>query len=129
MSTVWHKMTQSYNLQLSCETQSSYIFFVCLCVFVFDQLLWYWNSFAVVFLAIKIKTGYLHVSYKQLLDHLCIHIICITVKYTEKSEVSCYNLKYYCQYEPMVSHWYVLLNFSMPFGKLMIDKTLAINEE
>ena len=48
-------------LQLSFETQSSFMYFVWLFVFAFDQLLSYWNSLAVAFLAVKIKR-HLHFS-------------------------------------------------------------------
>ena len=56
-------------------------------VFVFAQLLNYWNSFAVAFLAIKIKS-YLHVLYMYLLDYLCIHNkICITYLNLQKMKI------------------------------------------
>ena len=50
--------------------------FVCL----FVLLLRYWSSFAVAFLAIKIKR-YVHASYKQLFDYLDI------LKYIEKENL------------------------------------------
>ena len=53
------------------------VLFVCFCLIA--KLLEF-NSFVVVFLAIKIKK-YLHVSYKHLFDYLCI------VKYTENENL------------------------------------------
>ena len=53
----------------------NFLIYKSLFVFVFAELLSYWNSFAAAFLAIKIKR-YLNVSYKQLFD--CFHINNIT---------------------------------------------------
>ena len=53
----------------------NFLIYKSLFVFVFAELLSYWNSFAAAFLAIKIKR-YLNVSYKQLFD--CFHIHNIT---------------------------------------------------
>ena len=65
-------------LNLSTEFWNStllYVFlFVCLFVCLFVSLLRYWSSFAVSFLAVKIKR-YLHVSHMQSFDYLHKHNI------------------------------------------------------
>ena len=60
--------------------------YIFLFAFVFAELLSYWNSFAVAFLAIKIRR-YLHVSYIQLFDYLRIHNIHNILKYTENENL------------------------------------------
>ena len=79
-------------LQLSFETQSSYIYIsVCFWFCFFAYLLSCWNPFAVVILAIKIKR-YLHVSYMQLFDYLRIHnIIYITYLDIQKMKILSFN--------------------------------------
>ena len=57
-----------------------------MCLFVL--LLRYWSSFAVAFLAFKIKL-YIHVSHKQLFDYLSI------LKYMENENL---NSKYFSQH-------------------------------
>ena len=65
MSVIWHK-----KLNLSIEFSNSVLIYTYCCLFV--SLLRYWSSFAVAFLAVKIKR-YLHFSYMQLFDYLHIH--------------------------------------------------------
>ena len=60
--------------------------YIFLFAFVFAKLLSYWNSFAVAFLAIKIRR-YLHVPYIQLFDYLRIHNIHNILKYTENENL------------------------------------------
>ena len=74
MPVIWHK-----KINLTIEYWNSiftYMFFIIIIIIIiiFASLQSYWNSFAVVFLAIKVKR-HLHVSYMLLFNYLRIHNI------------------------------------------------------